>query len=189
MPPEQKMNWLSFPEVSGPSALSRSVAHRYAVSPEFVERNAGINRNTPIFQIWAHIVGQLPPINNISRLATARPTPSLTTLASAVGCFQGVRRPHDDEHDGDLVLIFVINPAVTIAYHADMVCLAKAVTVPKNTVLTVQVRPKHPLLNTESQLNGVITRLEFVSSDASDPTMPVDHGTRYARLLWREMRL
>jgi hypothetical protein len=182
-------HWLSFPEVSAPSGLSRNVKHRYIVAPEFVERNAGISRNTPILQLWTHVVGQLPPINNISRLAGATPTPTLTTLLKAVGCFQGLKRPHDDEHDGDSVLIYVLNPLVTIAYHADMVCLAKAVTVPKNTVLTVQVRPKHPLLTAESQLNGVVTRLEFVSSDASDPTMPVDHGTRYARLLWREMRL
>jgi hypothetical protein len=138
-------NWLTFPEVSAPSGLSRKVANRYRISPEFVERNASISRNTPILQIWAHIVGQLPPINNISRLAGATPTPTLSTLANSVGCFQGLKRPHDDEHDGDSVLIYVLNPLVTIAYHADMVCLAKAVTVPKNTVLTVQARPKHPL--------------------------------------------
>jgi hypothetical protein len=186
---EPMENWLSLPDVTAPSGLSRKALHRYRISPEFVERNASINRNTPILQLWAHIVGCLPPINNISRLAGATPTPTLCTLAKSVGCFQGLKRPHDEEHDGDSVMIYVLNPLVTIAYHADMVCLAKAVTVPKNTVLTVQVRPKHPLLTDESQLNGVLTRLEFVSSDASDPTMPVDHGTRYARLLWRDMRL
>jgi hypothetical protein len=181
--------WLTLPDIFAPSGASRRVVHQYRVSPEFVARSASISRNTPIMQIWAHIVGKLPPINNISRLAGATPTPTLTTLANSVGCFQGLKRPHDDEHDGDSVLIYILNPLVTIAYHADMVCLAKAVTVPKNTVLTVQVRPQHPLLAAESQLNGVITRLEFVSSDALDPTMPVDHGTRYARLLWRDMRL
>ena len=182
-------HWLTFPDVSAPSGLDRKVTHRYLISPEFVERNASISRNTPILQIWTHIVGQLPPINNINRLAGAVPTPTIGTLGNSVGCFQGIKRPHDDEHDGDSVLIYILNPLVTIAYQADMVCLAKAVTVPKNTVLTVQVRPKHPLLTAESQLNGVVTRLEFVSSDVLDPTMPVDHGTRYARLLWREMRL
>jgi hypothetical protein len=186
---EPMEHWLTFPEVSAPCGLDRKAIHRYRVSPEFIERNASIGRNTPILQLWAHVVGKLPPINNISRLAGATPTPALTTLLKAVGCFQGLKRPHDDEHDGDSVLIYILNPLVTIAYHADMVCLAKAVTVPKNTVLTVQVRPKHPLLTAESQLNGVVTRLEFVSSDASDPTMPVDHGTRYARLLWRDLRL
>lgn len=181
-------NWLSLPDVSAPGWVRKEKVV-YRVSPEFIDRNAGINRNSPLMQVWAHVVGELPPINNIGRLAGAFPTPTLTTLADAVGCFQGLKRPHDDEHDGDSVLIYVLNPLVTIAYHADMVCLAKAVTVPKNTVLTVQVRPNHPLLKGESQLNGVLTRLEFVSSDASDPTMPVDHGTRYARLLWRDMRL
>jgi hypothetical protein len=181
-------NWLSLPDVSAPGMVRKDIA-RYRISPEFIDRNASINRNTPLMQLWAHIVGRLPPINNISRLAGASPTPTLCTLADAVGCFQGLKRPHDDERDGDSVLIYVLNPLVTIAYHADMVCLAKAVTVPKNTVLTVQVRPQHPLLTGESQLNGVVTRLEFVSSDASEPTMPVDHGTRYARLLWRDMRL
>jgi hypothetical protein len=64
-------HWLSLPEVSAPSGLNRKVMHRYCLSREFVERNASISRNTPILQIWAHIVGQLPPINNISRLASA----------------------------------------------------------------------------------------------------------------------
>jgi hypothetical protein len=182
-------HWLKFPNFSAPSGLNRKVEQQYCVSPEFVERNASISRNTPILQIWAHIFGQLPPINNISRLAAATPTPTMSTLKNAVGCFQGLKRPHDDEHDGDSVLIYVLNPLVTISFHPDMVCLAKAVTVPKNTVLTVQVRPRHPLLAAESQLNGVLTRLEFVSSDPWDPTMPVDFGTRYARLLWRDLRL
>jgi hypothetical protein len=106
-------NWLSFPDVSAPSGLNRKIMYRYRVSLEFVERNASISRNTPILQIWAHIVGQLPPINNISRLAGATPTPTLSTLAKAVGCFQGLKRPHDDEHDGDSVLIYVLIPSLT----------------------------------------------------------------------------
>lgn len=186
---DSRVSWLSLPDVSAPSAMDRTVTHRYRISPEFVERNAGINRNTPVFQLWTHLVGTLPPINNVGRLAGAVPTPTLTTLADAKGCFQGIKRPHDTERDGDSVLVYILNPLVTIAYHPDMVCLAKAVTIPKHTVLTVQVRLDHPLLADESQLNGVITRLEFVSSDISDPTMPIDHGTRYARTLWREMRL
>jgi hypothetical protein len=181
-------NWLSLPDVTAPGMIRRDRV-TYRISPEFVEKNSGVNRATPVMQLWAHIVGTLPPINNIARLAAARPTPTLTTLQNSVALYQGINRPHDDERDGDSVLVYVVNPLVSIAYHLDMACVAKAVTLPKNTVLTVQVRPNHPLLKGESQLNGVVTRLEFVSSDPMDPTVPVDHGTRYARLLWRDMRL
>ncbi|MCA1414485.1 hypothetical protein I6F30_25520 [Bradyrhizobium sp. NBAIM20] len=181
-------DWLKFPDVSGP-ALNRKDKAWYRISPEFVQKNANIRRATPILQLWTHVVGQLPPINNISRLASSAPAPTVTTLTNSVALYQGLKRPHDDERDGDSVLVYVINPKVTLAYQTDMVCVARAVTLPKNTVLTVQVRPQHPLLEAESQLNGVITRLEFVSSDPLDPMVPVDHGTRYARLLWRDMRL
>jgi hypothetical protein len=185
---EPMANWLSFPDVSAPG-IARNRQAKYRISPEFVQKNANVNRASPIIQLWTHVVGSLPPINNIARLAGSNPTPTLTTLQNSVGLYQGIKRPHDDERDGDSVLVYILNPLVSIAYQADMVCVARAVTLPKNTVLTVQVRPKHPLLEGESQLNGVITRLEFVSSDPLDPTVPVDHGTRYARLLWRDMKL
>jgi hypothetical protein len=180
--------WLLLPDVTAPG-MDRRAKATYRVSPEFVKKSATINRATPVMQLWAHVAGQLPPINNISRLAATAPNPTLTTLHDSVALYQGLKRPHDNEHDGDSVLIYVVNPKLTVAYQADIVCVARAVTLPKNTVLTVQVRHQHPLLKGESQLNGVITRLEFVSSDPLDPTVPIDHGTRYARLLWRDMRL
>ena len=161
------MSWLKLPDVKAPG-LDRKATVTYRISPEFVQKNTNINRATPVMQLWAHVVGQLPPINNIGRLATGKPVPTTTTLHQSVALFQGLNRPHDDEKDGDSVLVYVVNPAVTIAYQTDMVCVARAVPLPKNTVLTVQVRLKHPLLQEDSQLDGVITRLEFVSSDPLD---------------------
>lgn len=179
-------HWLDLPIVEAPSAEDRTKLARYSVSTSLIEGYGGINRNTPLYQIWAHLVGQVPPINNIARVMRGEIRPSLTTLRDTVACCAGIKRPHDDEEDGKSVLIYVLNPSVTLIHYPDLVCVASVKKVPSNTVLTVQVRPQETLHSDQSQLNGVITRLEFVSSDPGNPRFPVDFETRYAQLLWRD---
>jgi hypothetical protein len=182
-------NWLDFPIVAAPAAHDRSAISRYEISRTFITKHADNRRCTPIFQLWAHVIGQLPPINNIGRVQQADPTPSLTTLADSVACFQGINRPHDREEDGCSVLVYVLNPSVSIKFLPDMVCLATALKVPRETVLTVQVRPDVKDLSGHSEresINGVITRLEFVWADPSQPTLPKKYSERYAKTLWRD---
>jgi hypothetical protein len=175
--------WLQFPPVVAPSA-DRGAEVFYEISEDFLGGHAGIGRRTPIFQAWAHLVGDLPPINNVARLARGPLPPTLCTLKDAVACFQGLQRPHDKEKNGESVLIYVLNPLVTVIFYPDLACLARAQKVPVGVVLTVQVRPHPPLLASQSQLNGLVTRLEFVSS-APGVSLPADYETRYAKPLWR----
>ena len=92
------------------------------------------------------MVGDLPPINNIARVNRGNDVPTLMTLEESVACFRGVNRPYDDEAKGESVLVYVLNPVVTLEYIWDLVCIAKSVRVPSNTCLTVQVKPlKIPL--------------------------------------------
>jgi len=177
--------WLNVPIVLAPSADDRSKTVQYGVSKVFVERNTFINRRTPILQLWCHLAGKPPPINNISRVFEHGLPPTLTTLHDSVACFQGVKRPHNDEKDGNSILVYVLNPSVTIVYDPDLACVAKAMRVPKNTVLTVHVCVSDPLLAEHSSLNGIVTRLEYVSSGADEPTLPFRHQTRYIHERWR----
>ncbi len=179
-------HWLLLDDpVPAPTPNDPQETFQYKVSPGFVRRNFENRKRTAIFQLWAHVLGRLPPINNIGRLASAEPSPTLTTLRDAIACFRGLKRPHDAEPDGASVLVYVLNPVISIEYFPDMVCLARAVRVPKNTVLTVQVRPDWPLQPSLEDINGSITRLEFVSSRDNDPTLPKGFDDRYEQLLWR----
>jgi hypothetical protein len=103
-------HWLQFPPILAPSKTEV----RYGISEDFVGGHAGIGRRTPIFQVWAHLVGQLPPINNIGRLAHGPLPPTACTLKDSVACFQGLQRPHDKEPYGNSVLIYVLN--TTLAF-------------------------------------------------------------------------
>jgi hypothetical protein len=178
-------SWLSFPLVVAPSADDRTKTVCYSISNEFIEGLDSINRRTPILQLWTHVVGKPPPVNLISRVFQGASVPTLQTLGDAVACFQGVKRPHVAEEDGDSVLIYVLNPLVTIVWEAGMACIAKAMRVPKNTVLTVQVCTNGALLAGSEGIHGVVTRLEYISSSGDEPTLPVRYRSRYLREKWR----
>lgn len=194
-------HWLQLPHAKAPSPEDRKKIVTYAISEDLVQRLFAANRLTMIFQLWAHVVGELPPIHNVSRLLHGEVTPSLTTLAQSVACFRGVNRPYDDEEEGESVLVYVLNPTVSVDRDVNLVCLAKAVKVPSGTCLTVQVKPTKPLQSDESSvekgvtrsfdsedvkiIRGVVTRLEFVSGNGEIPILPKRHAGRYRQKLWQ----
>jgi len=179
-------DWLSFDNVIAPSPRGLDQTDTFAISYAFVGKNTSNNRCTPIFQLWAHVLGTLPPINNISKLSEGELNPSLTTLHDSIACFSGICRPHDDEQDGASVLVYVLNPEVSVKFQPSMVCQATAIKVPSKTVLTVQVRPEWAGQPNEDGVNGVITRLEFVTSSDEDPQLPRGFEERYQQQLWRK---
>lgn len=182
-----KKHWLRPPKVSAPSGADRNRAVNYKVSEHYLDCLGAVFRQTPVFQTWVHVIGELPPINNISRVMRGGTGPTLTTLHDSVACFRGVNRPYDDEALGESVLVYVINPRVSLDYVADLVCAAKTVQVPGNTCLTVQVKPfKTPLQQDGLLVEGVVTRLEFVTGTGTGdkPTLPEDCEGRYIERLW-----
>jgi hypothetical protein len=179
-------HWLRPPLVPAPAAQDFDKPAIYEISPSFLQSHAGIFRRTPIFQVWTHLVGELPPINNVSRLAKGALVPTLTTLDDSVACFEGVNRPYCEEANGESVLVYILRPEVSIAYEPDMACLAKAVRVPAKTVLTVQVQPRKTLQTAADNVDGIVTRLEFVSCGEEDGLiLPQRHSDRYGKLLWK----
>lgn len=177
-------HWLSPPNIVAPSPDDQSKRILLGISQEFVDRNAAVFRRTPVYQIWTHLVGELPPINNVSRLMDGDLPPTITTLNESVACFRGVNRPYDDEENGDSVLVYVLNPSVTVAYLGDLACMARAVKVPANTALTVQVRLRKSLQTAGDNIHGTVTRLEFVAGSGGQIILPAEHSERYAKLLW-----
>jgi hypothetical protein len=178
-------HWLKPPVVTAPDPVDRSKTINLAFSDEFFAKHSGVFRRSPIFQIWTHVVGQLPPINNISRLMRGELVPTISTLADSVACFQGVKRPYIDEENGDSVVVYVLNPRVTIDYEPDLACPAKGVRLARTTVATVQVRPTKSLQISGVNIWGTVTRLEFVRGEGGEPNLPVKHSDRYVQRLWR----
>ena len=184
--PLSMTNWLTFPTVSAPNTKLGSDNFNFVVSDIFIKRNEVNNRNTPILQMWAHVIGQLPPIVNIGKVADASVTPTLLTLNNATACFGGIKRPHDDEENGHSVLVYVLNPKVSIQFEPSMTCQARSVVVPPNAVLTVQVRPSFSGQALEQGVHGIVTRLEFVINDENEPLLPNGYKGRYEQEFWRK---
>jgi hypothetical protein len=176
--------WYDPPLVSAPSYLDRSQTMTLGISDDMTGARSRNFRHTPLFMFWAHIVGQLPPINAIQLLAESNPTPTLLTLNDARACFQGIQRPHLLEDNGDNVLVYVLRPTVTLEFATSMACLARAVRPAVPFVLTVQVVLADALQNSATHVDGIITRIEAVESDPHEADLPVDYGTRYRRRCW-----
>lgn len=179
-------HWLQLPDVEAPDPHDRSKIVKLRISSEFVEKNAFIRRRTPIFQLWTHVIGDPPPINNIGREFCKEEPPTLTTLKDSVAGFFGVNRPYHDDDNGAEVAIYVLKPIVTLKYKPDMVCVARAVKAPIKTVLTVQVRYDKACQDQKEGIHGILTRLEFVPCDPTNTSLPKDYGKRYARELWQK---
>jgi hypothetical protein len=178
------MSWLSPPLVRAPSPLDRSEHVSFELSKELFEKNAFLKKRTAIFQLWTHVVGTLPPIPGIHKVAGGPNPATVCSLYDSVACFQGVNRPYDGEDGGDLIVIYVLNIPVSIEYNPDMVCVASSVTVPAKTPATVQVRPIAPLHLEPNQICGVVTRIEFVPGEGDKIALPRGFADRYRKRLW-----
>jgi hypothetical protein len=193
--------WLRPPLVLAPSPHDRAKLITLEISQVFLRTNVTAKRISPVYWVWAHVVGELPPINNVSRFSQVAVVPTLMTLEQSIACFQGVGRPYDDEEHGESILVYVLNPAVSLDRDTNLVCPAKAVRVPSNTCLTVQVKPTDALQNSRTALNsatvtrnfdtedvetihGVVTRLEFIPGTGDRPVLPRKYEERYHRRLW-----
>ena len=177
-------NWLTFDSFTAPNPDPSKDPLRLGLSPELTALTGGVRRTTPVLQAWCHLMRCLPPLPNIGRVEQANPPVSLTTLHDAIACFGGLKRPHDNEKDGNSVLIYVINPRVSLEYSPDLVCIARPVTVPSNSVLTVQVRPNFPLQPGNDDIDGLVTRLEFVFNSERDARLPRKFDSRYGTTCW-----
>lgn len=177
-------DWLTLPLIEAPAATNRSKIVIYKISEGFIRTNSNIRRRVPIFQLWAHLVGVAPPINNISILEKGLLRPDFTTLKDSVACFRGVKRPYDDEADGGSIIIYVLNVGVTVGFEPSLACMAKAVKMPTDAPLTVQVKRTQPLLEGGIEIIGTVMRVEWVFGEGSAPCLPYRYEERYNERLW-----
>jgi hypothetical protein len=121
MPTRAISAWRNPPVISAPAHYDRSKLVTYSISDDLT----GINRpdfvRTNLYLVWVHLHGVLPPINNAGVLAKRNPKPTLSTLNDSIACFQGIKRPHLSEDNGDSVLVYVLNPLATVEFFPDLV--------------------------------------------------------------------
>lgn len=124
----------------------------------------------------------MPPIPNTALIRAGIPKGGFGTSREPVAVFQGIKRPHKAEHDGNSVLVYVFNPSHTLAWHSGLGCVAKVVQAPADTVFVVYVDTCTAI---PKGVIGTITGWEFIPADPEVPALPKDFGGRYGRLLWR----
>jgi hypothetical protein len=176
--------WRYPPPVEAPSHADKSNIVKYAISEDLTGVNRANWLRTPLYWVWVHLHGKVPPIQNISVLARDQPQPDFTTLLDATACFQGIKRPHLTENNGESVLVYVLKPSVSVEYAARMTCPIRTIITPTDVVLTVHVRLKESLQIPLQGVDGIVTRMEPVAADAVNCNLPVDHATRYAGRIW-----
>lgn len=177
-------HWLKFETATAPTPHNRNESMNVGISPEIPLTFNDTGRRTLIFQIWCHVFGELPPINNIAKVENSPEPPTLLTLKDSKACFRGIERPHDNEENGESVLIYVLKPKVSVEYSPSMVCLAQPVTVPSNLVITVQVRQNFTLQSHNAGISSWVTRFEPILSAQDDNNLPLRYDSRYAERLW-----
>ncbi len=176
--------WYSPPNIDAPDFRDRGQRICLGVSDDITGRRTPHCRKTPLFMVWAHAIGRLPPIHAISQLEASSPTPTLLSLDDATACFLGIKRPHLREDNGDNVVTYVLKPTVSIEFSSSMACLARAVMPPTPFVITMQVVLNQSLQEQRDHVAGIITRVEPMGCDLMDPTLPVEYQTRYGTRCW-----
>ena len=136
-------------------------------------------RRQKVLDFWAIVAGKNPPI----RAFGMEQSGSLVSLADASACYQGLKRPCGDDDNGDERVIFILNPLEFFEYQfrPPIVHVNKR-SVPEGLVFAAYARLDHP---PEGGVRGVVTHWEFLEACPHEGTLPIDHGDRYCRLLWR----
>jgi len=183
-PEKKRPSVLELPAVSAPSPLDPKQSVDLEISSSTIQKFAKVGRKTPIFEAWAHLVGEMPPINNAMYLPSQRPAARLGILKNAHACFKGVRRPYGDQDRGSEIYVYVISTSHTIRWVSAMDCVADLVDAPGGKLLTVQVCHSSSLQPSVESVWATITKWEFVDACAEQPRFPDAHKERYDELLW-----
>ncbi|MCE4224909.1 hypothetical protein HCU64_14190 [Methylobacterium sp. C25] len=180
------LHWRRPPVIEACCPDDRGRTLKFGVSDDLTGNGRENWRRTPLFMVWAHLLGQLPPINNAAYAMRNGDEPTFSTLREASACFRGIKRPHHTEDDGCSVIVYVLKPRATLQYSLEtaMVCPMAVVPVSETVVLTVQVRLAASLQEGVNGLDGIVTRIEPVIGKAPDHALPVGYDTRYAERCW-----
>jgi hypothetical protein len=174
------------PVVSALCPLGTGEQVQLIVSPSTIERFVSARRITDLFQAWAHLVGEMPPVNNAELVRrTEHPNDRIAALCDAHACFKGVKRRYDQDDDGKEIYVYVIATPYTVRWQSSLCTVAGVFPATDATVLTVQVKPRSALQDCDEGIWGAIVKWEFVNADRERPDLPDGFDERYDMLVWQ----
>lgn len=184
-------SWQQVPKlVLGRSPFDHSKIVRYRVATDDVQKGLDANRKQPLLDLWAAVVGELPPFPGVTRFKDqfAR---TATSLAKAHACFRGIKRPVGDDDHGFDVIAFVSKPTQIFAFEPSPSCSIKMRAVPSDLVLVTYVRldysngrPYRGAASEPPPITGVVVSWEFVEADPDESDLPIGYTERYRQRLW-----
>ncbi len=177
---EKMTAWLDFPRTVIARSPQGGGACLLRVSRRDAEKAAMRGRRQPVFDFWAVIMGEPPPVNAV------RAVLPLCRIDQAHACFQGIQRPLAEDDIGENVVSYILKPRNFYRFEASqaMACVATPFEVPADLVFVAYARLDVPYEPTIGGIVGTLTHWSFVESDPADAMLPVDWNTRYKRRLW-----
>lgn len=181
----EKPHLNALPDVLAPCPDTGQGEVLLAVSKSTVDKLVVARRRTDLFMGWAHLVGEMPPVNNAELVRRAdHPTSAIRSIADTHACFKGVNRPYDQDGTGKDIYVFIISSPHTVRWQSDMRTVCGIHPTPDGTLLTVQVRKGTSLQECAPGIWGVIAKWEFVNADRERTEYPEGFDERYGSLLW-----
>jgi hypothetical protein len=107
----------------------------------------------------------------------------LITLVEAHACFRGIRRALAEDDNGENVAAYILQPRFFYEYRANLASTAVKLTVPAGLLYVVYARLDMPW-DVQNATVEVVTHGGFVEPDPDNPSLPIDHASRYAAKLW-----
>jgi hypothetical protein len=184
--------WLDFPStVIGRSPFDRKQAVRYRFARHDIVKALEAGRRQPIFEAWSAVLGNAPPVPNISKWDERLRFCALRSLADAEACFRGLRRPVGEDDYGFDMVAFVSRPRWFFRYVPSLACVAELAQVPDDLVFITHVKLDHPNEGRYGghrrdlpPVRGVVTHWGFFEAECVSKCLPIGHQERYRRRMW-----
>lgn len=155
------------------------------IAPSTIKKLIEANRRTDLFQAWAHLVGEMPPVNNAELVRiTEHANDPIAAIGDAHACYRGVKRRYDEDDDGRDVYVYIISTAYTVRWQRSLKCAVAIHPSTEGTVLTVQAKPRQALQGCQEGIWGAIVKWEFVHAARERTDFPDGFDERYEALVW-----
>lgn len=167
------------------SPSDKGVLIALQVKQEYIDQLAGHSRNSKLFEVWANLYGEIPPINCIGHHEGGN-KPPLVSLAKAHRLYRGLQRGCNSKDNGEDVLIYITEPRYTYEWANSQVCVAKCVELEDKTVMATYVRMFSGKTSEDRGVpKGEVIGWDFITGVLDDKILvPEDSGNRYKEVVW-----
>lgn len=177
--------WLDFPDsIVLRSPSNRNHQRKFGIDSSYAVNAARDRRRQPAFDLWSQVIGVPPQVPNVQRQEHGPVQAGLISVRDAHACFAGVKRPINDDNNGDAMLAYATAPTYYFEYEPDLVTVAKKKPMPEGLLFLTYVKLAKPYVHGEPIPDGVITHWGLVEADTNHNLLPREHEKRFLERLW-----